>query len=145
VSAPREASTRANLLGRYELVSELGHGGMAKVYRVRAAGPGGFEKTLVVKCILPHLAQDPQFVEMFLAEARLAARLNHPNLVQIFDFGEAAGAYFLAMEYIDGPTLRALLRRLAAQGQAIPYPSRRTVRRGTRTAGRCRRTWTGTC
>ncbi|WP_240360270.1 serine/threonine protein kinase [Pyxidicoccus caerfyrddinensis] len=122
MSAPRDASTRANLLGRYELVTELGQGGMAKVYRARAAGPGGFEKTLVVKCILPHLAQDPQFVEMFLAEARLAARLNHPNLVQIFDFGEAAGAYFLAMEYIDGPTLRALLRRLAAQGQAIPYP-----------------------
>nr|WP_225937851.1 serine/threonine-protein kinase [Myxococcus sp. RHSTA-1-4] len=110
------------MLGRYELVSELGHGGMAKVYRARAAGPGGFEKTLVVKCILPHLAQDPQFVEMFLAEARLAARLNHPNLVQIFDFGESEGAYFLAMEYIDGPTLRALLRRLNAQGQAMPYP-----------------------
>ncbi|WP_343073332.1 serine/threonine protein kinase [Pyxidicoccus fallax] len=122
MSALREAVPSTALLGRYELVSELGHGGMAKVYRARAAGPGGFEKTLVVKCILPHLAQDPQFVEMFLAEARLAARLNHPNLVQIFDFGESEGAYFLAMEYIDGPTLRALLRRLNAQGQAIPYP-----------------------
>ncbi|WP_240359582.1 serine/threonine protein kinase [Pyxidicoccus trucidator] len=122
MSAPRDAVGSAALLGRYELVSELGHGGMAKVFRARAAGPGGFEKTLVVKCILPHLAQDPQFVEMFLAEARLAARLNHPNLVQIFDFGEAEGAYFLAMEYIDGPTLRALLRRLGAQGQAMPYP-----------------------
>ncbi len=122
MSAPRDAVTSTALLGRYELVSELGHGGMARVYRARAAGPGGFEKTLVVKCILPHLAQDPQFVEMFLTEARLAARLNHPNLVQIFDFGEAEGAYFLAMEYIDGPTLRALLRRLGAQGQAMPYP-----------------------
>ncbi|WP_241758979.1 serine/threonine protein kinase [Pyxidicoccus parkwayensis] len=122
MSAPRDAVTSAALLGRYELVSELGHGGMARVYRARAAGPGGFEKTLVVKCILPHLAKDPQFVEMFLAEARLAARLNHPNLVQIFDFGEADGAYFLAMEYIDGPTLRALLRRLGSQGQVMPYP-----------------------
>ncbi|MCP3139673.1 serine/threonine protein kinase [Pyxidicoccus xibeiensis] len=114
--------TSTALLGRYELVSELGHGGMAKVYRARVAGPGGFEKTLVVKCILPHLAQDPQFVEMFLSEARLAARLNHPNLVQIFDFGESEGAYFLAMEYIDGPTLRALLRRLHGQEQRVPYP-----------------------
>ncbi len=122
MSAPREAVSSTALLGRYELVSELGHGGMAKVYRARAAGPGGFEKTLVVKCILPHLAQDPQFIEMFLAEARLAARLNHPNLVQIYDFGEAEGAYFLAMEYIDGPTLRALLRRMKALEQPIPYP-----------------------
>jgi serine/threonine-protein kinase len=71
----------------------------------------GFEKMLVIKRILPHLAEDPQFVEMFLGEAKLAARLNHPNLVQLFDFGEAEGSYFIAMEYIDGPTLRLLLAR----------------------------------
>ncbi|HEY1335790.1 MAG TPA: serine/threonine-protein kinase, partial [Myxococcaceae bacterium] len=71
----------------------------------------GFEKLLVIKRILPHLAEDPQFVEMFLGEAKLAAQLNHPNLVQLFDFGEAEGSYFIAMEYIDGPTLRLMLSR----------------------------------
>ncbi len=71
----------------------------------------GFEKQLVIKRILPHLAEDPQFVAMFLAEAKLAAQLNHPNLVQLFDFGEAEGSHFIAMEYIDGPSLRYLLAR----------------------------------
>ncbi|QRO02498.1 serine/threonine protein kinase [Archangium violaceum] len=95
---------------------------MAKVYRARVAGPMGFEKTLVVKQILPHLSDEPQFIEMFLSEARLAAQLNHPNIVQIFDFGEADGAYFLAMEYIDGPNLRALMRRAHAVGRPLPLP-----------------------
>jgi serine/threonine-protein kinase len=78
----------------------------------------GFEKHLVIKRILPHLAEDPQFVAMFLGEAKLAAQLNHPNLVQLFDFGEAEGSYFIAMEFIDGPTLRLLLAR--ARDQRAP-------------------------
>jgi serine/threonine-protein kinase len=81
------------------------------VFLAKTDGPMGFEKHLVIKRILPHLAEDPQFVAMFLGEAKLAARLNHPNLVQLFDFGEAEGSYFIAMEYIDGPTLRLLLAR----------------------------------
>jgi serine/threonine-protein kinase len=80
----------------------------------------GFEKTLVLKRILPHLAEDPSFVEMFLGEAKLAAQLNHPNIVQIFDFGESDGEYFLAMEYIDGPNLRVLLKRATAAGMTLP-------------------------
>ncbi|WP_257460751.1 serine/threonine protein kinase [Archangium lipolyticum] len=118
----RDSVSNSPRLGRYELLGELGHGGMAKVYRARVAGPMGFEKTLVVKQILPHLSDEPQFVEMFLSEARLAAQLNHPNIVQIFDFGEADGAYFLAMEYIDGPNLRALMRRAHAAGRPLPLP-----------------------
>jgi serine/threonine-protein kinase len=109
-------------LGKYELLSRLAVGGMAEVYLARAAGPMGFEKTLVLKRILPHLAEDPSFVEMFLAEAKLVARLNHPNIVQIFDFGEADGEYFLAMEYIDGPNLRALLKRANTLEQPLPAP-----------------------
>jgi serine/threonine-protein kinase len=107
-------------LGKYELVSRLALGGMAEVFLAKAAGPMGFEKTLVVKRILSHLAEDPTFVEMFLSEARLAAQLNHPNIVQIFDFGEADGEYFLAMEYIDGPNLRVLLKKARAVGQPLP-------------------------
>ncbi|AGC44258.1 serine/threonine protein kinase [Myxococcus stipitatus DSM 14675] len=105
-------------VGKYQLVRKIASGGMAEVYLAKAAGPMGFEKTLVLKRILPHLAEDPAFVEMFLGEARLAAQLEHPNVVQIFDFGEADGSYFLAMELIDGPTLRRLVKR--AVEQALP-------------------------
>ncbi|WP_434391561.1 protein kinase domain-containing protein [Melittangium boletus] len=93
---------------------------MAEVFLAKAAGPMGFEKTLVLKRILPHLAEEPAFVEMFLSEAKLAARLTHPHIVQIFDFGESEGAYFLAMEYVDGPSLRTLIKRAQAQGTLLP-------------------------
>ncbi|MCA3011027.1 MAG: serine/threonine protein kinase [Myxococcaceae bacterium] len=97
-------------LGKYTLIRKLATGGMAEVFLARADGPMGFQKRLVVKRILPHLGEDPRFIEMFLSEARLAAELNHPNVVQIFDFGQADGQYFIAMEFIDGPNLRALNR-----------------------------------
>ncbi|MFY2560652.1 protein kinase domain-containing protein [Corallococcus terminator] len=106
-------------VGKYQLVRKLATGGMAEVFLAKAAGPGGFEKTLVLKRILPHLAEDPSFVEMFLEEARLVAGLNHPHIVQIFDFGEAEGSYFLAMELIDGPNLRRWQRQAASKGQPL--------------------------
>ncbi|QRK14173.1 protein kinase [Archangium violaceum] len=93
---------------------------MAEVFLAKASGPMGFEKTLVLKRILPDLAEEPAFVQMFLSEARLAARLTHPNIVQIFDFGEADGAYFLTMEYIDGPSLREVIKRATSQGLSPP-------------------------
>jgi len=108
-------------LGKYQLLRKLATGGMAEVFLARTAGPMGFEKQLVIKRILPHLAEDPQFVEMFLAEAKLAAYLNHPNLVQIFDFGAAEGSYFIAMEYIDGPTVRVLLQRARERPLSLPF------------------------
>lgn len=95
-------------LGKYTLVRKLATGGMAEVFLARIDGPMGFAKKCVVKRILPHFNDDPRFIEMFLGEARLAAELNHPNLVQIFDFGEANGQYYLAMEFIDGPNVRVL-------------------------------------
>ncbi|WP_395806666.1 protein kinase [Archangium minus] len=107
-------------VGKYQLVRKLAAGGMAEVFLAKAAGPMGFEKTLVVKRILPELAEEPAFVQMFLSEAKLAARLTHPNIAQIFDFGEADGAYFLAMEYIDGPSLRQVIKRAATQGVSLP-------------------------
>ncbi|MFY0530451.1 serine/threonine protein kinase [Archangium gephyra] len=112
--------TQQQRLGKYELVRKLAAGGMAEVFLAKAAGPMGFEKTLVVKRILPELAAESDFVQMFLFEAKLAARLTHPNIVQMFDFGESEGTYFLAMEYIDGPSLRTLIKRAAAQGQPLP-------------------------
>ncbi|RYZ37169.1 MAG: serine/threonine protein kinase [Myxococcaceae bacterium] len=107
-------------LGKYQLVRKLASGGMAEVFLAKAAGPRGFEKTLVLKRILPHLAEDEAFVDMFLGEAKLAAQLDHPNVVQIFDFGEADGSYFLAMEYIDGPTLRRLIKRSTELKSPLP-------------------------
>jgi eukaryotic-like serine/threonine-protein kinase len=95
-------------VGRYSLIQKLATGGMAEVFLARADGPMGFQKKLVVKRILPHLSDDPQFIEMFLQEAKLAAYLEHPNVVQVFDFGQAGNDYFLAMEYVDGANLRTL-------------------------------------
>src|SRR5262245_27835489 len=92
---------------------------MARVYLAKAAGPKGFSKMLVLKRILPELTRDPQFVEMFLSEARLAALLNHPNVVQIYELGEAAGTYFISIEYIDGPNLRTLFKRAQEVGRPL--------------------------
>lgn len=116
LSAPAVIAT----FGKYTLLRKLATGGMAEVFLARADGPMGFAKKCVVKRILPHFSDDQRFVDMFLAEARLAAQLSHPNLVQIFDFGEANGQYYLAMEYIDGPNLRTL--NLAARKQLGPIP-----------------------
>ncbi len=109
-------------LGKYQVIRRLGRGGMAEVYLAKAAGPMGFEKTLVVKRIHPHLMEEQPFIEMFLSEARLAAQLNHANVVQIFDFGEEDGSYFIAMEYIDGPSLYTLIKRAYAEGTPFPFP-----------------------
>jgi serine/threonine-protein kinase len=109
-------------LGKYQMIRRLGRGGMAEVYLARAAGPMGFEKTLVVKRIHPHLMEEQRFIEMFLLEARLAAQLNHANVVQVFDFGEENGSYFIAMEYIDGPSLYTLIKRAYAEGTPVEFP-----------------------
>ena len=108
-------------VGKYQLLRKLATGGMAEVFLARAEGPMGFQKRLVVKRILPHFIEDENFVGMFLAEAKLAAELDHPNLVQIFDFGEAEGQYYLAMEFIDGPNLRALNVAARAVDKPLPY------------------------
>ncbi len=99
-------------IGRYTLEAPLGQGGMARVFLGRMEGPGGFSKRVVIKRILPEHANNPSFVEMFLGEARLAALLNHPNVVQVYDFGQDAGHYYLAMEFIDGVSMRAIFNHL---------------------------------
>ena len=107
-------------IGKYKLLRLIASGGMAEVYLARQAGAAGFEKLVCLKRILPHLARDRQFVEMFLNEARLAARLDHPNIVSIYDLGEANGNYFIAMEFIDGPSLRAVAKRARERGERLP-------------------------
>ncbi|HEY5946467.1 MAG TPA: serine/threonine-protein kinase [Kofleriaceae bacterium] len=88
--------------GRYELLTMLARGGMAEVFLARMSGVGGFAKLLVIKRMLPHLNDDPEFREMFLNEGRVTARLSHSNLCQVYDLGEVEGEVFLAMEYLEG-------------------------------------------
>ncbi|MEX1368314.1 MAG: protein kinase [Nannocystaceae bacterium] len=106
-------------LGRYEVLELLASGGMGEVYIARAIGPQSFQKLVALKRILPHLQQDEEFVAMFLEEARLAARLDHPNVVQVIELGQSRHGYFLTMELVHGVDLRAVLRA-AAKSTPIP-------------------------
>lgn len=108
------------MLGPYELIQRIATGGMAEVYLARRAGPHGFQKVVAVKRILPQLAQDPDFLAMFIDEARVCARLAHPNIVQVFDFGEQDGELYMAMEYVDGTTAARLVRAAASRGEDVP-------------------------
>lgn len=112
--------------GRYKLLEPLGRGGMAEVYKAKSFGVEGFEKILVIKRILPKLASNQAFVDMFVHEAKLAVRLSHANIVQVFDLGRVPGdngsppAYYIAMEYVAGLDVASLLKR--AQRRAGPLP-----------------------
>lgn len=107
-------------LGPYQLVRHIATGGMAEVYLARREGPHGFTKTVALKRILPQLARDPDFVAMFVDEARVCAQLSHPNLVQVFDFGEAGSELYMAMEFVDGTTCAKVVRRAAARMDLVP-------------------------
>lgn len=107
--------------GKYELLERIGEGGMAEVFRARLPGAAGFEKILVVKRILPHLASKPDFVRMFVDEAKLAAKVQHQNVVQVFELGEAEGGeLYMAMEYIPGVDMRRLLVNARDRKLRIP-------------------------
>jgi serine/threonine protein kinase len=108
--------------GRYTLLKKLASGGMAEVYLAKQKGLEGFEKLLVIKRILPHLADNAEFVEMFLNEARIAARFNHPNIAQIYDLGREDDTYFIAMEYIHGEDLGQVMRNGWSKGLWLPLP-----------------------
>ena len=101
--------TVENPLAKYRIEQYLGSGGMGDVYRARHVGIAGFEKVVVIKRIRSERLGDKQAIEGFSREARLSARLSHPNLVQVFDFGKMEGSYFLTMEYVDGPDLQTVL------------------------------------
>jgi serine/threonine protein kinase len=106
--------------GRYTLEHRLARGGMGEVFSARMKGPAGFEKKVVIKRMLPHLAESPEFVERFLDEGRLVVQLTHGNIAQVFDMGNVDGSYFLAMEYVEGTDLRRLLRRIHANDEQMP-------------------------
>ena len=114
------ASDAPQVIGGYTLGRRLGLGGMAEVFEAERRGPHGFRKRVALKRILPHVAADPIYVEMFIQEASLVARLEHPSVVQVFDFGEDDGELFLTMELVEGTSVSRMLRVLAARGDAFP-------------------------
>ena len=108
------------IFGKYHLVDKIATGGMAEVFRAKSYGVAGFEKTLVIKKILPNLATDKKFVEMFIDEAKIASTLSHINVVQIFDLGSEDGDYFIAMEYVDGTDLKTLVEKARQARRPVP-------------------------
>ncbi|MFN0062767.1 MAG: protein kinase domain-containing protein [Myxococcaceae bacterium] len=107
----------AQSIGKYQLIRKLATGGMAEVWLARQVGIEDFQRDVVVKRILPHLAEDVEFVQMFLNEAKIAARFSHPNIAQIYELGAEAGSYFIAMEYVHGEDLGRVMRKAWSSGQ----------------------------
>lgn len=115
--------TSANArFGAFEVLKRLAIGGMGEIFLARQTGLKGFERLAIIKTLLPDVQEDEDRVEMFLAEARIAALLNHPNIVQIFDVGEQDGIYYMAMEYVDGDTTGALVRAALKANKHAPWP-----------------------
>lgn len=126
----RGAPEVGRVVGRYVLHDEIASGGMASVYFGRMTGAVGFSRTVAVKRLHPHLASDPDFVAMMLDEARLAARIVHPNVVQTLDVvtdGPPPGELFIVMEYVQGETLSRLQRTLWQRGERVPVATATTL------------------
>src|SRR5215510_881712 len=119
---PAMLADPGRMLGKYHLVAEIARGGMGVVYLAMVQGPGGFNKLVVVKELKPELVEEPTFLTMFLDEARLAARLSHPNIVQTNEVGSDGNRCFMAMDYLDGRGLDRVRRRAHATGQDLSLP-----------------------
>lgn len=108
--------------GKYLLLERINVGGMAEVFKAKAFGVEGFERLVAVKRILPSIAEDQEFITMFIDEAKIAVQLTHANVAQIFDLGKVGDSYFIAMEYVHGKDLRAIFDRTRKRGEALPVP-----------------------
>ena len=108
--------------GNYELLEKVAVGGMAELFKARERGGAEAGRIVAIKRILPHLSDNDEFVRMFIEEAKLAAQLDHPNIVQIYDMGKAGGSFYIAMAFIDGRDLRALMRKIREYRLPMPEP-----------------------
>ena len=117
------------MLGKYELLATIGTGGMASVILARQRGPAGFEKVVVVKVVHPHLAQDQVAINMLLDEAKVASQIDHQNVVHTYELGEAAGTFYIVMEYLAGESLSQVIRagRAGVQPAFDPYLAARII------------------
>ncbi len=110
------------LFGKYYLLERVNVGGMAEIFKAKAVGVEGFERLVAVKRILPNIAEDEEFIDMFVDEAKIAVQLTHANIAQIFDLGKVGDSYFIALEYVSGKDLRAVFNRARKSGEPIPIP-----------------------
>ncbi len=120
IETARKKGKEEKVLGDYVLLERISTGGMAEIYRAKKKGVEGFEKIVALKKILPHLAQDEEFITMFIDEAKLASKLTHPNIVQIYELGKINDSYFIAMEYVHGKDLRTIMKKLKKEGKEFP-------------------------
>jgi len=118
-------------IGRYTMCAEIAAGGMATVHLGKLLGPVGFSRIVAIKALHPQFAKDPDFLAMFLDEARLAGRIRHPNVVSVFDVVSRQGELYLVMDYVPGETLARLGRVARAQGERVPLPIALAVVTGT--------------
>ena len=110
----------AETVGRYQLVEQLAVGGMAQLYLARVVGAHGFEKQVVIKKILPHMALNGAFRAMFIDEAKIASRLQHPKIVQVFELGTEGDELFIVMEFVDGVDVLQLIKQAVRAKRRIP-------------------------
>ena len=125
--APAAAAAKApaapsdkDRFGQFHLMEKIATGGMAEVWKARMSGVDGFQKIVAIKKILPHMAASDDFITMFADEAKLAAQLNHPNIIHIYDLGKVDKSYYIAMEYVEGRDLRSILKSGADHGLPLP-------------------------
>lgn len=114
-----EGDFKTTVYGKYFLLDRIAVGGMAEVFKAKTFGVRGFERLLVIKRILPHLSKDEDFVEMFIDEAKISVELSHANIVQVTDLGKIGDNFFIAMEYIDGKDLRAILKKTQTENNPL--------------------------
>src|SRR6476620_3702050 len=115
-------------IGKYEVLQRLAAGGMAEIFLARMVGVLGFDKLVVIKRILPHLAQRNDFIQMFLDEARIATTLNHANIVATHEVGVHGKSYFMVMEYLPGEDVRGIVRKIGKRaGARLPLDHALTV------------------
>ena len=120
VFRPEEGAQPGQKFGQYTLLERIAVGGMAELYKARMRGVEGFQKTVAIKRILPHLTDNAEFVEMFIDEGKLAAQLTHPNIAHIYDLGKIGSDYYIAMEYVEGKDLRSTLNLARKKGTPVP-------------------------
>src|SRR5882724_404981 len=120
--AANQPAIRPRVIGRYALFGEIASGGMATVHFGRLVGPVGFSRTVAIKRLHAQFAKDPEFVAMFLDEARIAARIHHPNVIATLDVVALEGELFLVLEYVQGESFASLLRQSRDTQTPVPLP-----------------------
>jgi serine/threonine protein kinase len=116
----REVFSEPILFGKYYLLERINVGGMGEVFKAKAFGVENFERTVAIKRILPSIARDQEFIQMFISEAKIAVELTHPNIAQVFDLGKVGGSYFIALEYVPGKDLRTIFNYVRELNEKIP-------------------------